>query len=242
MRVRSALDAFAQGAIDPGGLFVLAASAGNEAIAGVILGQRLAAAAGQFTVPVVRSGMPATATDALVAHVCGWLRGHGARLLQCLPTDDEAPLAAPLLRHGFLHPTGMTFLRHDLLCLPSLPSPSHLACLRYPAVSPADFATTLLRTYEGTLDCPEMNGVRSIDEVIEGHRPHGLHDPSRWWLVTRQGRPVAVLLMAEMATGEWEVAYVGVVPEEQRGVGAAVVAFALDRARRRCRRCHPVGG
>jgi ribosomal protein S18 acetylase RimI-like enzyme len=97
---------------------------------------------------------------------------------------------------------------------------------------PALFHQTLLRTYEETLDCPEINGVRTIAEIMEGHRAQGKHDPSRWWLAHSGRDAVGVLLLTDLPEcASWELAYVGVVPEaRRRGFGRQLVARALSEA------------
>ncbi len=92
---------------------------------------------------------------------------------------------------------------------------------------------TLQRTYEGTLDCPEVNGARTIDEVIAGHQAQGRFDPDRWWLALRDGQPVGVMLLSELAeSNDWEVAYMGLVPEARRqGLGRQLLLQALHAAR-----------
>jgi len=95
------------------------------------------------------------------------------------------------------------------------------------------FARTLEATYAGTLDCPEVNGVRTVEEIIAGHRCQGLHDPERWWLALDDGRPVAVLLATELPESDgWDLAYLGVVPESRRrGVGRQLTRKAILEAR-----------
>jgi ribosomal protein S18 acetylase RimI-like enzyme len=66
--------------------------------------------------------------------------------------------------------------------------------------------------------------------VIHGHQAHGQHDPAWWWLAELNGDPVGVLLLTEASLGEWEVGYMGVVPEaRRRGVGSAMLTQALTR-------------
>ena len=103
----------------------------------------------------------------------------------------------------------------------------------YAACDRAVFHATLLRTYQHTLDCPEVNGVRTVEEIIEGHRNQGVHDPNRWWLAWHERTPVGVLLMTEMPEwGSWDVAYVGVVAAARgRGFGRELTLKALYEAR-----------
>src|SRR5207237_1563992 len=91
----------------------------------------------------------------------------------------------------------------------------------------------LLRTYEGTQDCPEITGVRTAEEIIAGHRAQGKHDPRRWWVALAGGRPVGVLLLCEVPEwAAWDVAYVGVVPEARgRGYGRELMHRAVAEAR-----------
>jgi mycothiol synthase len=175
--------------------------------------------------------------DALARSACAWLRGHGAKLAQALLPPDEADLAAPLLRNGFRHVTRLHYLRRDLHNLAHpLPSAATTPALTYHpyrdgVIQP--FQQTLLRTYRGTLDCPELNGVRDVAEIIEGHEGQGMHDPERWWLAEEAGKPVGVLLTADVPElGGWDLSYVGVVPEARgRGVGNALICKALHEAR-----------
>ena len=103
--------------------------------------------------------------------------------------------------------------------------------LRFEAFRPsiaADFAATLERTYEGTLDCPELNGRRSIDEIVAGHRGQGRFDPQFWWLAYVGELPVGLILLDELPDAvTWELAYLGIVPQFRRhGFGRAMARAA----------------
>jgi ribosomal protein S18 acetylase RimI-like enzyme len=91
---------------------------------------------------------------------------------------------------------------------------------------------TLLETYEGTLDCPELNGTRTSAELVPETAQAGEHylayDP------TRPDNPVGVVSLAVGAEpGAVDLSYVGVVPSARgRGYGSALVAFAIAEAAR----------
>ena len=51
---------------------------------------------------------------------------------------------------------------------------------------PPTFYATLLRCHDDSLDCPELHGVRTPDEVLAGYRDCA-PDPASWWLA-RRGR------------------------------------------------------
>src|SRR5207248_437975 len=94
----------------------------------------------------------------------------------------------------------------------------------YDPDDPAEFHATLARTYEDTLDCPEVSGVRTIEQVIEGYRAQGRYEPGRWWLAREAGRPVGVAIVTALpGSGDWEVGYMGLVPPA-RGRGLGILA------------------
>ena len=180
----------------------------------------------------------AAVEDALVRHACGWLRGQGARLVQCLLPPDEEVLAAPLLRNGFARITTLSYLDHARTLPPSWWGPApRLRCEPYDPDRPEEFHRTLFQTYQDTLDCPEVNGVRTIDEVIQGHRAQGRFEPGRWLLARERANPhepVGVLLLVEQLgqPSEWEVSYMGIVPAaRRRGLGRELLLRGLREAR-----------
>ena len=209
-RVTRAVDLIAGGGLDAGGLLVLPGPRG------AMLCQTVAGAGGLVWPPAVVADDP-DGEAALVAAAVAWLRGRGARVAQCLLPDEEFGLAAPLVRNGFDHTTGLLFLRHDLaLTAPWLGGNDRLAFSTYDAADPAAFHAALAASYEGTLDCPEVNGVRTIEEVIVGHQSQGHYDPTTWWLAWLDGEPAGVLLLIEAESHQWEIVYVGVVPSARR--------------------------
>jgi ribosomal protein S18 acetylase RimI-like enzyme len=173
------------------------------------------------------------AADALVRHAIGWLHSRGVKLVQCLLIAEEEPLAEPLLRCGFQRITDLWYLRHeDATPVACLDTPARLNFVSFADAPRSLFAQTLERTYEGTLDCPEINGVRTIEEVLAGHQAQGRFDPGRWWLACDGEVPVGVLLMTEQPdSGDWEISYMGVVAEARgRGCGREVLLKALTEA------------
>jgi ribosomal protein S18 acetylase RimI-like enzyme len=174
------------------------------------------------------------AEDALVQRATTWLRQGGAKLAQCLLAPEEVSLGEPLLRNGFAHLTALCYMRHDL-ALSTDPAPSgRLQFVSYcDLLTPSIFHRTLLRTYVGTHDCPEITGVRTAEEIVTGHRAQGKYDPGRWWLVRAGRQPIGVLLLSEVPEwAAWDVAYVGVVPEGRgRGYGREMMHRALAEAR-----------
>ncbi|RMH28405.1 MAG: GNAT family N-acetyltransferase [Planctomycetota bacterium] len=89
-----------------------------------------------------------------------------------------------------------------------------------PGLEP-ELARALTRSYEGTLDCPELCGLREVDDVIESHKATGVFDPALWWLVRLDGAPAGALLLNPVpAQGHTELVYLGLAPA-LRGRGVA---------------------
>ncbi len=230
-RVGRAVALIEKGELDAGGLFVVR---DGDRVAGAVV-CTVAPGGSGLVWPPRAAGPDRTAhEDRLARHAVAWLRQRGARLGQCLLHPDEAFLAAPLLRNGFDHVTALWYLRHDRApAVPHLGARPRLTFEPYDRADCGLFHATLLRTYEGTLDCPEVVGLRTLDEVLTGHQAQGRFDPALWWLGLDEGRPVGVLLTADLPDlPGWEVAYVGVVPEaRRRGFGRGLMGKVLREAR-----------
>ena len=210
-RVARAVELVLSGQMDVRGLFVLR-EAGE--IAGVIACEPLPGAGSIIWPPVLAGTQNIDLEDLLVGRACDWLLQHRARLAQCLLPPEDALLAEPLLRNGFTRITSLSYLRNSLRREDVPPLVTRLHFEPYDPDNPRLFHETLVRTYQSTLDCPEVNGVRTIEEVIEGHRAQGPFDPGLWLLAFEDNQPIGVLMLGVARPGEeWEVGYMGIVPE-----------------------------
>ncbi len=216
-RIAHIQDLISAGEIDPQGIFV--ARDENE-IHGVFV--CLPMAGGSALVWPPRG----EASD-LIPVGLNWLCERGVKVAQAIVPPDDANSLVALAKHGFVPAGPMRFYQHNLVDLPDPPTWPRLqpASLADPTV----FATTLERTYDFTLDFPELSGVRTIDEILLGYRANPTYRPEHWHLASIDGEPVGVLMLSELERLEgWDLTYLGVVPERRnRGVGRALVAAAL---------------
>jgi ribosomal protein S18 acetylase RimI-like enzyme len=231
-RVANALHLVQRGELDRAGILVLR---GPDGLLGAFVCLPIPGASALAWPPAVVAGEHRLdREDRLLQHARAWLRSRGVKIAQALLAPDEVQLAPSLERNGFPHVTTLWYLRHDLhLPLRCLGVPSRLTFEPYDPANPSRFQGALLATYDSSLDCPEINGVRSIEEIIQGHQAQGLFDPTRWWLARAGDRPVGVLLTTEPPESrDWEVAYMGVVPQaRRRGFGREILLQALAEAR-----------
>lgn len=231
-RWTNAMRLIARGELAREGLFV---AKGSGKLLGALACTPVAGASGVLWPPQTVAGPHDLAIeDQLVQKALAWLQQKGAKLVQGLLAADELAFGAGLVRNGFQAITRLWYMRHHL----DLPVHQWLAedRLTYKSYRQADsnlFHETLLKTYENTADCPEVNGVRTIDEIMAGHKAQGKHDPGRWWLAFQQAEPVGVLLLVENPEiSAWEVAYLGVVAgARHRGIGRELTRKALCEAR-----------
>jgi len=75
-------------------------------------------------------------------------------------------------------------------------------------------ARVVKATYEATMDCPTLNGVRDMDDVLTGYRATGVYDPQHWFIVRHDGKDIGCLLLADHPRDEqMELVYMGIVPQ-----------------------------
>ena len=104
-----------------------------------------------------------------------------------------------------------------------------------------DLRRALEASYEDTLDCPELAGMRTLDDIIAAHRDVGTFDPALWWLVEREGMLEGCVLLNKCpAQSCVELVYVGISPSV-RGLGLGRMllqrAIAASSAHGRELRC-----
>ena len=235
LRDRAVADALAEaevGRIDLSGLWV---ARRRGRLVGALLTQPLAGRAAAVWAPEVVEGWGRSATARrLLASALDHLRAEGLKIAQAL-LDDSAPLraAADLTRGGLPRITTLDYLERDTaIAVEDSTPPAEFAWRPYSPGTESEFRDVLQATYAGSLDMPELEGVRSLDDVIAGHRAAGRFEPSRWLVGRVPGEPeaAAVVLLSEIPDRDaWEVAYLGLTPSAR---GRGLARYALEHARR----------
>jgi len=180
---------------------------------------------------------PATSSPAAVALLeaaADFLDLQEIALAQAL-ANPESPSESDLLSAGgFQKLACLTYLTLDKDFFPSSQPASELLFQPHASDDPDRLGKLLLRTYEGTLDCPELNGVRQPADVLEGYAAQGTFSAERWFFVRLDDQDVGTLILTEHAGSEnWELVYMGVTPSERgKGLGWQIMQFALWQAAR----------
>lgn len=166
--------------------------------------------------------------DRLLARACQWCQESGITLAQALLADDADLDRQRLLRGGFTHAADLLYL----LCPDrEFPRQEPASGLDFEPYSPGEherFKQVVGATYEQSLDCPSIDGLRDLDDVLAGYRATGVFDPGRWFIVRRAASDVGCLILSDDPVQQhWELTYMGVVAGSRgAGLGLSIVRHA----------------
>ncbi len=203
-----------------------------ERLCGAAWGQRQSGNVALFWPPQLVPGEEPRVAAQLASAVVRVLDDTAIEMTQALLPASDAAIAATLEAVGFRHLAQLHYMSCEAERFPSQP-PRELEFEAYSGAERGRLMALVERTYEKTLDCVGLDGMRSIDEVITGYQGTGVYRPENWRIVRHAGRDVGVLLLAEHPpAGHWELMYMGLVPEARgRHWGGQITEFAKWRAR-----------
>ena len=179
-------------------------------------------------VPPFRPGQ--TDVSPLLQAVCAHFAGRGVHLAQVL-LDPADRAGRDLFRiHGFEEIAELLYLQ-ALIGGDVSPSgaPAGFSWQTYTPDAHALFARTILESYHESLDCPRLNGLRDIEDVIAGHKAAGAFDPRFWFLLSEGDQCRGVLLLNRVPRSDIaELVYLGLIPVARgRGLGDLALREAL---------------
>lgn len=166
-------------------------------------------------------------------------RGEGAgRLTQVLLEPEDVLIRSAFLQAGFREVAELAYLSRPRPG-PEFDGPvawgDGVVVRGWRDGDDETIADALERTYEGTLDCPDLCGMRDPQDVVASHRATGVFDPNLWWLIELEGRCEGVMLFNPCpAQSMVELVYLGLSPVLRgRGLGMRLMRFGLSRLSRR---------
>lgn len=88
-------------------------------------------------------------------------------------------------------------------------------------------------SYEGTLDCPELCGLRAMDDVVDSHMATGTFQANHWLIVEKEAQPVGCCLLSHCpSSSSIELVYLGIGQAARGlGLGRQVLAYGTERMR-----------
>lgn len=209
-----------------GGLFVMAE---QDGVRGVGLAQLHAGRTASVWRPrFTRGGALKEEAEPLIRACADWAAAQGTRLAQSLLELDDVAAAEWFPRAGFSRLARLAYLVWEANAQGEEDKAASLTFTPRNPENNAAFAKLVEETYSGTLDCPALNGVREISDVLAGYQTVGVFDDALWLLILADARPVGCLILADHpAARQCELVYMGVVPAARgTGFGRQIIAEA----------------
>lgn len=166
--------------------------------------------------------------------------GTGVMMTQGLPDPSEAWAIDAYKQAGFIHVGDLSYLRRAISGFPTIPEPTWpagISVLPFHTCFGNDgrerLAELLARTYEGTLDCPELCGLRDPVDVADSHMATGVFDPSLWLIVLDHDKAEGcVLLSRSPELRGVELVYFGFTPALRgKRIALPLLQYAVGRTR-----------
>ena len=161
-------------------------------------------------------------------------------IAQAILALDDAGSRKTLEAASFLCAGTLAYMRRPPTPVADIPSPESgwpegITVERVNPIDDSDLALALERSYEQTLDCPELCGLRATRDVISSHRATGIWEPELWWLVRDHGEPAGAALLSPCPSQQHsELVYMGLAPGVRgRGVASRLLRLGLGETLRR---------
>lgn len=166
-----------------------------------------------------------------------------AGLAQCLIEPKHRWANPVCLEAGMISVGELAYMRKALsiVSTPPNPEPSWAPGIvvesmttiesRNPGNADRDLTTALEGSYEQTLDCPELCGLRSMPDVLESHKATGSYSPDFWLLMYKDDVPSGCCLLTHCPSNESiELVYLGIAPDARgMGIGRQMLEYGISR-------------
>lgn len=162
-------------------------------------------------------------------------------LAQALPEPGDAWAIEAFREAGFIHVADLAYMRRPLpgrglpagAAKPTWPPAVTVRTVRGARPGEPDrgpLIEALERSYESTLDCPRLCGLRPTSDVLDSHLATGRWEGRHWRLVLLDGTPHGCLLLSPCPEhGSVELVYLGLSRELRgRGVARALLGVGLS--------------
>jgi len=181
-----------------------------------------------------------SATVAVIERACRDAEAAGVRIAQTLLEPRERSERQTFQHADFRFLATLSYLERSPLSPPPEPPdwPVDVALEAYRESTREAFLAALHASYEDTLDCPGLSGLRKTENVLEGHLATGAFERDLWTLVRIDGRPSGVLMMNPApAHNNIELVYLGLAKWARgRGLGRELLRRGLAQTSGRAER------
>lgn len=175
---------------------------------------------------------------AAMAGACRDAMATGLSFVQTIVATDAMTDINVLQQAGLSPLAELLYMRKDLRVKqpPSTqpraarPQADDYRWLDYNHFDDAQLAAILRETYQQSLDCPAITGLRTIEDVIASYKSSGNIDRANSWLAMRDDRPAGIVLANDFAEQDSaEIAYLGAAPWARgKGLGRILLRRAVS--------------
>lgn len=184
-----------------------------------------------------RNELQRVAVEAAVTQACREIDRTTIHLVQALLEPSQVLERKALADAGFIQLATLQYLQAiDLQRYAvRLSAPEGLSVVNWSRRTRQRFVDATLGSYELTLDCPGLVGLRQINDILDGHMATGKFDPDLWLAFSCGDEPVGVMLLNLVPDQDAvELVYLGLCPSWRgRGLGRRLVGHAMWEADRR---------
>ena len=186
----------------------------------------------------IETGIDQAERAACVGAASNACSGPEIAIVQALPDPSESWTVEALNANKFLHVGDLIYLerflpqrsRHDLRrTWPPGISVRPIHDITRGSPDRDRLARLLERSYIGTLDCPELCGLRETHDIIDSHASTGDFNRTNWLMAFDGTDPVACALVNTVPeSSNAELVYLGVAPEARaRGLARALLESVI---------------
>lgn len=168
--------------------------------------------------PALADGVDPSALSQLIAAISQKALADGMAHVQTSLAPSASADISAVASGGLWLLAELVYMRRDLAePVRGGAAPHDLTWRSYGQFDEDQLARVIAATYEGTLDCPVIAGLRGSADVIAGHKTSGIFTPASWWIADWSSKPAGCILVNDSpgASGA-EVVYLGVAPEFRR--------------------------
>ncbi len=156
----------------------------------------------------------------------------GAQLAQALVAIRDAQAARLFAAGGFTHAADLLYLAANLGDVGNGSTSLPFDVESFQVGDEERLAAVIDQTYVGTLDCPQLDGLRRTADVIAGYQAVGEFHPELWLIARHRAQTIGCLLMnLHLDVRHAEIVYVALIPEVRgRGWGKELIKRAMELA------------
>ncbi|MGE3182909.1 MAG: GNAT family N-acetyltransferase [Phycisphaerae bacterium] len=162
------------------------------------------------------------------------LEADGFHYVQSLLECEDVARLELLREAGFLNITRLEYLERNTR-YPFVEANNGRVTnwVHYSNASHEQFCRLITSSYETSLDCPEINGLRPIEDILATHRSCGEFNPALWFVAEVDGETAGCILVGPHPKRSFgEVTYMGIAPSFRgQGLGDVLVRHALIACR-----------